>query len=289
MRLNRSAMPAAMLLGLMVLAGPVRGATIYFVNVVENSSGTGPCTPAGGQDMKQGSSPVIGSLVCGPVGGNINAGAVSSVGQAGAALQLTPGSQTFSIATFTTDVIFSTLNPNASQGPISVALNLAVGGTMVVSAPADASWSATAEIGHTDFSYVTSVDSGGTYCLNGCTRTMGFSSGGEVMSGLSDTVSGILTTPLVGNVALNTPFNISFTLQLQGVGNVNSQFLNGLAFLSGGPVFNLPDGVTANDPDISLVNNVFTDTGTVPEPDSLILIGTGLVAVAGFTRRKSRR
>ena len=287
MRMTGSTAPTALLLGLVVLAGPVMGATTYFVNVFENSSGTGPCAPASGQDLEQGGAPVSGSLLCGPLGGNISASAVSSTGHAGAALQLTPGSQTFSFSTFTTDVIFSTLNPNAPQDPISVALNLAVGGTMVVSVPADAEWLATADIAHTDFSYATTVDSGGAYCLNGCLRTVGFSSGGEVMSGLSDTVSGILTTPPLGNIPLNTPVLIAFTLELQGGGNANSLFK--LDFPSGGPVFNLPDGITANAPDASLVNNTFAPAGTVPEPGSLILLGAGLTAVGGLTRRKSRR
>jgi hypothetical protein len=49
----------------------------------------------------------------------------------------------------------------------------------------------------------------------------------------------------------------------------------------GAEVFDLPDGVTANDPDLYIFNNVFLppDTTPVPEPSSVLLL---LVSLAGL-------
>jgi hypothetical protein len=49
-----------------------------------------------------------------------------------------------------------------------------------------------------------------------------------------------------------------------------------------GPVFNLPDGYSANSPEADILNNAFT-----PEPSTWAMLATGAIALLLFRRRKS--
>ncbi|MBI3838904.1 MAG: PEP-CTERM sorting domain-containing protein [Planctomycetia bacterium] len=60
-------------------------------------------------------------------------------------------------------------------------------------------------------------------------------------------------------------------------------FSHTFGFPTSGPVFNLPDGFTANSPEGQIANNNF-----VPEPSTLALAAIGLGLVACYRRRTAR-
>lgn len=270
-------------IALLLFVSPVLADT-YTVTSIENSNGTGPCS--GGGTISS-NAPVSVSLTCGPLGGNISASAVSTPGHAGVSALLTPGSGTVDIATFSTMVVFSSTGPNAPHNPISAALNLAINGGYSIDLPGETDWVATAQIGGTQRVY-TSNDADGIICINGCLRDMFFTSGGENFnSPFSENVHGILTTPLVDGIALDTLVFVSFSMRVDAAGNVSSNFLDSLDFPKGSDVFTLPDGYTANSTDGFLVNNRFTSPNTpVPEPASVFLFGMGLAGALAKLRRR---
>jgi hypothetical protein len=230
--------------------------------------------------------------------GSATATAISSGGHLGVATQyagnVTPGGGT---ANFATTVIFTSTNPNITT--TSLSLNLAISGLLSVGAlstsgGANASWNASAELGSTIFSYGTSLDTSGGVNVNPVVRTLFFTSGGELITpSWSDQVQGILTTPTIAVVSLNTPIFIKISLDIEGFGNpggVQAGFLNSLDYPTGMGVFNLDDGVTANDPGTFLVNNLFLPpTAETPLPAALPLFATGLGALGLLARRRKRK
>ena len=91
-------------------------------------------------------------------------------------------------------------------------------------------------------------------------------------------------------VALRTQAaaNLIFT---DGFSDTFVDFSHALGFPTDGPVFNLPDGYTANSSDGFIVNNRFSPGGPAPVPLSgtLLLLGSGLLGMAGYGRKKLRR
>jgi hypothetical protein len=97
-----------------------------------------------------------------------------------------------------------------------------------------------------------------------------------------------LSTPLF-TVQTGVPFQVDMRLGsaggVRGSGRVISEFDRALTYRSDGPVFDLPDGYTANG--LGVIDNRFgEDTKPAPEPESLSLV---LVAAAGLCVVRRRR
>lgn len=69
-----------------------------------------------------------------------------------------------------------------------------------------------------------------------------------------------------------------------------SDFSHTVSFSTTGPVFNLPDGYTANSASGMIVNNrwVGAPAAAVPEPASMTLLGIGVAGLVGFRVRRTR-
>jgi hypothetical protein len=99
-------------------------------------------------------------------------------------------------------------------------------------------------------------------------------------------VDGVFGTPGV-TVPTNTPvlLRVSFTAAngQRGIGSGNTvvDYLDTFTLASGGPVFDLPDGYTANAPDLGIVDNAYE----VREPVAVGLILGALGALRGRRRR----
>jgi hypothetical protein len=102
-------------------------------------------------------------------------------------------------------------------------------------------------------------------------------------------------------VPLNQAVMISMGITAIASANANGQLQDFFAtadggdtfsFAIGGPVFNLPDGVTFNDPEAFIFNNIYSPPGSVtatPLPGALPLFATGLGALGLLGWRRKRK
>lgn len=231
-----------------------------------------------------GSSPVTLSGSCSNDVTSINNTASSSQGHLGAQMDVTEsaGGAVSASAIFSTQVMFTATSGSALTS-IPVALNLNTNGSLFAS-NGSTFWRLRSPGAGPIFNFDISrtIGSSPTFSAFG----VAFSSGGESVTSSSDVISGTLTTDVV-DVPLNAPINLTLQLIVGGVGVFTDNFLNSVDFPIGADVFTLPEGFTANDPDMNLIDNRFTPTAT-PLPATLPLLATGLGAVCllGWRRKK---
>ena len=192
-------------------------------------------------------------------------------------------------ATFDDMVVFSNPDPNAPNlFPFS--MNVGLGGILNAETGSDSGSG-----GDAIFRFMVDLGVGNTGIFRGLAAFKtstgfeldldGFTGGGFIVPG-PVAFQGVLTSPIVqGQLG---PTNLHLRVESEAFarrtgGLALSDFANTFEFVTGTPVFNLPDGYTANAGNW-LVNNRFV--GQVPEPSMGRLLGVGLLAlmVAGTAR-----
>lgn len=184
------------------------------------------------------------------------------------------------------DVIVSTDLEGVTSVPVSMFLK--IGGSLGAGAslnrdlgwPAGSSGTATVTVG---------VDIAGTpftgsrsYMIDNTLITGAVSASG-LLAGADD-----LSTPMT-SVPVNTPFQVELSIQVNAGATTNithgnatatSSYGNTFSFATGGPVFDLPPGYTANSISGGIVGNQFA----VPEPSSLVLAALGMAGMFCWRR-----
>ena len=131
----------------------------------------------------------------------------------------------------------------------------------------------------------------------------GFSSSGILQGVVANqgTIPHTIFRTGVATVTVGSPFTFSLGMQVLsiagptnfcnggcvGTASAIADFAHTLGLPTGGPVANLPAGYTLSSASGLIVNNQFNPTPVVtPEPSTLLLFGSGLLAMAGAARRK---
>jgi hypothetical protein len=134
--------------------------------------------------------------------------------------------------------------------------------------------------------YIAEYDSGGNFQLSTSGVLSGLAGGGP-----SANVSLAMSVPISGQA--NTPLTIDLSMEVNTVASVgtsgSTNFGDPLSFATTGPVFDLPDGWTANSVSGNIVDNHFVGLAAVPEPSGLFLLAIGALPVISLARRVQKR
>jgi hypothetical protein len=187
-----------------------------------------------------------------------------------------------------TDIIFSSMEssdmfPAFAIGYFDVSGSLSTGGPAGGSAFVQVSIS----VGSANTSgSIFASSSGGPTTYD----TVGYFNGAEDDQGQWE-----IEVPVAGNIGVGNSTTVSFSVTVYaGAGQnggepgiasfANANFSNTVSFARGRPVFDLPEGWTANSVSANIVNNYWIPP--VPEPASALL---GLIAAAGWSAATIRR
>jgi len=268
------------MLASIVLAAPALAANSFFAtaDVQDFDNGCGELTGGGGRS----SAPISAGFAC-PSG---SAAAFATPGHVGATSRVVGNAIVGAGAEFDTFVTF--LPVDGQDGDvIPVQLNLAFGGSMAVAGSAQASYNLLVEFGR-DFVRSTGILGNDNLPSHG-DMTLGFSEGGEIDNNDSVFVGGVLTTGTV-MVPVGIPVGIVISLGTGGFGNpgsMNTAFAHSVDFVRDRPLFNLPDGYTAEDPDAFVFDNQFRPPSGAPEPAEWALLIAGFGLTGAVLRRRA--
>lgn len=284
---------AIAVLGLIVASS---AGAVPFLQANSGEGGAGgtelqPCFPAGGSFTSTGA-PVSSHAVCGPTDFGTGSGlAIALIGNLGAEARgqhFGNGTSIFmaSGARYSDTVVFS----GPGDAPVPVGMNLHFGGTLNSDIGGFADVTVRAFInGSTVGRDDVRVENGVPTCPD-LFPNIHFSGLGPCVLTYNLTLQSSLIF-----VPQDVPINFELDLDVTAGGGGNgssgtSLFSNTFGFVTSGPVFDLPEGFTANSPTSFIVNNRFLPAGpvaAVPEPSSMLLVISALGLLGMLRRRRA--
>lgn len=189
------------------------------------------------------------------------------------------------------DLVFVNLESPEDTTPVAASLNFTLDGTFAFSGTvSDRAALNHASIRVRDYSAYGVIKETGFYGVYADPELGANTSG--IFAGLARTehFDGSFTTPdRLFDVGVPQVFGIELTAAASANTSLaegrmaSADFLHTLGFVPGMPVFNLPDGYTANSADGRIVNNLFVPTA-IPEPHACAAVGLLLLGLVAHRR-----